>query len=146
MVVFIFSYHVSKDRKNLLRVTTHSGRRRHHSGGLTEHRGETACCSGWLPAQTVIFFFFLSREQRQKNLLRVATHSGRGENRCHTDQIYPANIPGVRLWFHTDRNTVQNTGHCIRKRFGQRPGAATTADGRRPAGHTCRRIRCVSSA
>ena len=147
-VIFLFSYHVSKDRKNLLRVATHSGRGQHHSGGLTEYAENclSARCSGWLPVQTVIFLYSSYVRKNRKNLLRIATLSGRGENRCHTDQIYPANIPAVRPWFRTDRNTVQNTGHCIRKRCGQRPGAVTTAGGRRPAGHICRHIRCVLSA
>ena len=65
---------------------------------------------------------------------------------CRADQTHPASIPVVRHWFHTDRNTVQNTGHCIRKRCGQRPGAATTAGGRRRAEHICRHIRCALSA
>ena len=79
-VIFLFSYHVSKNRKNLLRVATHSGRRRNHSGGLTGHKGELpARCSGWLPVQTVIFLCSSHVSKDRKNLLRVATHSGRGQ-------------------------------------------------------------------
>ena len=81
-VIFLYSSHVSKNRKNLLRVATHSGRGRYHSGGLTEYGKNclSARCSGWLPVQTVIFLCSSHVSKNRKNLLRVATHNGRGRH------------------------------------------------------------------
>ena len=80
-VIFLCSSHVSKNRKNLLRVATHSGRGRYHSEGLTEYAENclSAYCSGWLPVQTVIFLCSSHVSKNRKNLLRVATHSGEEE-------------------------------------------------------------------
>ena len=80
-VIFLYSSHVRKNRKKLLHVATHSGSRRHHSGGLTEYAENclSARCSGWLPVQTVIFLYSSYVRKNRKNLLRVATHTGKEE-------------------------------------------------------------------